>query len=100
MLEDILGNYPEGGVIVTKVGMSNGLGPMLAARTSWPVLSIPATLDKNPEDIWSNLRLPSSVPMAVICSEANALNFALNILAQKNPLLYQQIQRKIEELDE
>lgn len=99
-MENLLSKYPDGGVIIVKVGMSNGLGPMLAARTSWPVVSIPAMLDKNPEDIWSNLRLPSAVPMAVICSEVNALNFALNILAQKNPFLYRQLQRKIEKLDE
>lgn len=100
ILEDLLSKYPEGGVIITKVGMSNGLGPMIAARTSWPVISIPATSDENPEDIWSNLRMPSNVPMAVICSEDNATSFALKILAQKNPLIYQQLQKKIEELDE
>ena len=99
-LEELLGAYPDGGAIIAKVGMSNGLGPILAARTVWPVISIPATLDKNPEDVWSSLRLPSSVPMATICSEGNAINFALNVLAQKNPLLYQQVQRKVEELDE
>lgn len=100
ILEGLLRKYPDGGVIVAKIGMSNGLGPMIAARTSWPVISIPATLSENPEDIWSSLRMPSSVPMAVICSEDNATSFALKILAQKNPLLYQQLQKKIEELDE
>lgn len=100
VLENLLRKYPDGGVIVAKVGMSNGLGPMLAARTSWPVISIPATFSENPEDVWSSLRMPSSVPMAVICSEGNATSFALKILAQKNPLLYRQLQKKIEELDE
>ncbi len=99
ILENLLRKYPDGGVIVAKIGMSNGLGPMLAARTSWPVISIPATFGENPEDVWSSLKMPSSVPMAVICSEDNATNFALKILAQKNPLLYQQLQKKIEELD-
>lgn len=98
-LENLLRKYPDGGVIVTKVGMSNGLGPMLAARTSWPVISIPATLSETPEDVWSSPRMPSNVPMAVICSEGNAINSALKILAQKNPLLYKQLQKKIEELD-
>lgn len=100
ILENLLREYPDGGVVVAKVGMSNGLGPMLAARTSWPVISIPATVDKNPNDIWSNTRMPSSVPIAVICSESNAIDFALKILAQKNPFLYQQQQKKIESLDE
>lgn len=100
ILGDLLSKYPDGGVIITKVGMSNGLGPMIAARTSWPVISIPATLDENPEDIWSSLRMPSEVPMAVIPSQSNAISFALRILAQKNPLLYQQLQKRIEKLDE
>jgi len=100
ILEDLLRKYPDGGVIVAKIGMSNGLGPILAARTSWPVISIPATFKENPEDVWSSLRMPSNVPLAVISSEGNATSFALKILAQKNPLLYQQLQKKIEELDE
>ncbi|MFA6534083.1 MAG: phosphoribosylaminoimidazolesuccinocarboxamide synthase [Patescibacteria group bacterium] len=98
-LEKLLGQYPDGGVIIAQVGMSNGLGPMLAARTSWPVISVPATLDSHPEDIWSSLRLPSDVPMATICSEKNAIQFALNILAQKNPIAYALIQQAIEKLD-
>ena len=100
ILNELEGKYPDGGIIVAKVGMSNGLGPMLAARTSWPVISIPATLNEHPEDIWSNTRIPSHVPMAVIASEGNATDFALKILAQKNPFLYWQLQKRIEELDE
>ncbi len=100
ILEGLLSKYPDGGAIVAMVGMSNGLGPMLAAGTSWPIIAIPATLESNPEDIWSSLRMPLNVPMAVISSDSNAISFALRILAQKNPLLYHQLQRKIEELDE
>jgi phosphoribosylaminoimidazole carboxylase/phosphoribosylaminoimidazole-succinocarboxamide synthase len=99
VLEEILREFPGGGVIVCKVGMSNGLGPILAARTNWPVISIPATINEKPEDIWSSLRMPSNVPMAVVASESNAMDFALRILAQKNPFLYAQIQGQIEELD-
>ncbi len=100
ILENLICRYPDGGVIVAKVGMSNGLGPMIAARTSWPVISIPATIDENPNDAWSSLRMPSEVPTAVICSEGNATSFALRILAQRNPLLCRQLQKRIEELDE
>jgi phosphoribosylaminoimidazole carboxylase/phosphoribosylaminoimidazole-succinocarboxamide synthase len=98
-LEQLLSQYPDGGAIVVKVGKSNGLGPMLAARTSWPVITFPATLDTNPEDIWSSVRLPTNVPMAVSCPWDNAINFALRILSQKNPVLYQQIQKRVEDLD-
>ena len=99
-LEGIMGNYPEGGVIIVKVGMSNGPGPMLAARTSWPVIAVPAMIDTNPEDIWSSLRMPSNVPLATVCSEKNAVALAANILAQKNPIIYALRQKAIEELDE
>jgi phosphoribosylaminoimidazole carboxylase / phosphoribosylaminoimidazole-succinocarboxamide synthase len=98
-LEEILAKYPDGGAIIVKVGMSNGLGPILAARTSWPVISVPASAKDFPNDVWSSLRLPSNVPMATILSETNAVNFALNILAQKNPALYMQRQLEIEKLD-
>jgi len=98
-LEEILAKYPDGGVIIVKVGMSNGLGPILAARTSWPVISVPASAKDFPEDVWSSLRMPSDVPMTTILNEANAINHALNILTQKNPLLYMQRQKRIEELD-
>ncbi len=98
-LEAILGNYPDGGVIVAKVGRSNELGPMLAARTSWPVITIPATIKNNPEDVWSSVRMPSFVPLSTAWPEENAILMALNILAGKNPLLYMHRQRQIEELD-
>lgn len=98
-LDRILGDYPDGGVIVAKVGRSNGLGPILAARTSWPVIAIPATLENSPEDVWSSIRMPSSVPLATTWPEKNAILMALNILAIKNPLLYMWRQKQIEELD-
>lgn len=98
-LNGILGDYPDGGVIVAKVSRSNGLGPILAARTSWPVIAIPAILENNPEDVWSSIRMPSSVPLATIWPEKNAILMALNILAIKNPLLYMRRQKQIEELD-
>lgn len=98
-LEKIIGNYPEGGVIIAKVGRSNGLGPMLAARTSWPVITIPATADSFPYDIWSSIRMPSSVPVATIWPESNAVLMAMEILAQKNPILYAERQMIVEKLD-
>ncbi len=98
-IEKILGDFPDGGVIVAKVGRSNGLGPMLAARTSWPVIAIPATMENNPEDVWSSVRMPSSVPLATVWPDGNAVPMALNILASKNPVLYMWRQKQVEELD-
>lgn len=98
-LEEIMTKYPEGGVMLVKVGMSNGLAPILAARTAWPVIAIPATIDKFPLDIWSSLRMPSKVPVATVVSESNAVKYAMNILAQKNPIIYKEVQKQIEKLD-
>jgi len=104
-LEKILTKFPEGGVILACVGMSDGLGPVLAARTSWPVIVVPLTADKDSkdkfmEDVWSSLRMPSNVPLATILKKKNAVLMALNFLAQKNPAAYMHRQYAIEELDE
>ncbi len=98
-LEEIMAVYPDGGVIIYKIGMSNGAAPVGATHTTWPVITVPASIDKFPNDIWSSLRMPSNVPLATICSDVNAVDFALNILAQKNPIIYMQRQFAIEELD-
>lgn len=97
--EHLLGRYVDGGVFVLKIGMSNGAGPITAAHTTWPVISIPASTKDFPEDVWSSLRMPSHVPMATILNDSNAIDFALNILARTNPLVYMYRQKKIEELD-
>lgn len=99
VLEDALSMFPEGGVIIAMVGMSNGLGPMLAARTSWPVITIPLTAEDNSLDVWSSLSVPSEVPLLTILSRKNAVLAALNILAQKNPYAYMLRQYEIEKLD-
>ena len=98
-LKDMLAEYPEGGVIIAFVGMSNGLGPTLSARTSWLVISVPLTVDKRPHDVWSSLEMPSQVPNATILKGENAILAALNVLAQKNPVAYMHRQYAIEELD-
>ena len=98
-LEEILGKYPDGGCVVAKVGRSNGLGPVVAARTSWPVIAIPATLGKNPEDVWSSVRMPSLVPLMTVWPEYNALLAAANVLGQKNPAIYAMRQIGIERND-
>jgi len=91
--------YPEGGVIIALVGMSNGLGPILSARTDWPVISVCTTANEHPEDVWSNLRMPSDVPNLTVLSAKNALLAAFDILGQKNPAIYAYRRLAIEELD-
>ena len=95
-LNELHAKYPEGAVIIAIVGMSNGLGPMLSARTPWPVLSYCNTTSTNPEDVWSNLRMPSQVPNATFLSIKNAHLFALNILSMRNPIAYMERELAIE----
>lgn len=99
-LEQILAEYPEGGVILSIVGMSNGLGPTLAARTSWPVIAVPVTAIDRPHDVWSSLEAPSKVPLLTVVYPKNAVLAALNIFAQKNPAAYMIRQLEIEKLDD
>ena len=75
------------------------IGPTLAARITWPVASVCNSFKDFPEDAWSNLRMPSHVPMATFAKDTNAVEFALNVLAQKNPAIYMQRQKAIERLD-
>lgn len=98
-LEKVLADYPQGGVIIAAVGLSDGLGPILAARTNWPVIAVPLTYKTSPHDVWSSLSLPSEVPLATICKAENAYLAAFNILAQKNPFAYAFRQKNIETLD-
>lgn len=99
-LNEIIGKFSDGGVILAKVGRSNGLGPIVAAHTSWPVIAVPATLDTFQDDIWSSVRMPSNVPLATVWPESNAVLLASEILAQKNPSIYQKRQLMIEGQDE
>lgn len=99
ILEDLLAAYPQGGVILSLVGMSNGLGPTLSARTSLPVIAVALTSKERPHDVWSSLEAPSNVPLLTTLSPKNAVLAALNILAQKNPVAYMHRQFAIEQLD-
>ncbi len=98
-LEELHAKYPEGAVILAIVGMSNGLGPILSARTSWPVYSYCNSAKSNPEDVWSGLRMPSDVPHTIFLNIKNAYLAALDIFAMKNPVAYMMRQYAIEKLD-
>ena len=80
-------------VIVTNVGMSNGLGPTCAANSMVPVIStVPDPVDAN-----SSLRMPSEVPLMVVTDPKLAVLAALKILAGRNPALYAILRLKQEE---
>lgn len=74
-------------VILACVGRSNGLGPVLAGHSFIPIVSVPLGGMEAEHDLFSSLSLPSQVPAATIVEPANAVQFALNILAQHDPLI-------------
>lgn len=99
VLEEIMRNYPDGGVIITKIGRSNGLGPILSAHTTWQVISVPDDWKEKPQNIWSHLDMPSETPLLTCLYDKLAALAAMNCLAAKNPAAYMYRQYAIEEFD-
>lgn len=99
MLEILLKRYTEGGVIVVNDGYNNGLGPILAEHTSWPVISISSPAKDSSEKVDGILKIATRTPLATVWSENDAINLAFNILALKNPKIYALRQLEIEEFD-
>jgi phosphoribosylaminoimidazole carboxylase / phosphoribosylaminoimidazole-succinocarboxamide synthase len=98
-LNNLQALYPDGGVIIALVGKSDGLGPLLAARTEWPVIAVCTTMGDFPDDVWSSIRMPRDVPLLVASDPDNALLSALNILGRSNPAVYAGRRMAIEALD-
>jgi len=69
-------------VLITSAGRSNGLGPVVAGNTRFPVISCNPYSDNEAylADVHSSLRMPSKLPLAVIIDPGNAVLFAKRIL--------------------
>ncbi len=83
-------------VVIAFIGRSNGAGPTLSAMSTTPVIAVPASFKEFPDDVWSSLRAPSSVPVMTVLEPANAILAALQILSARNPRLYAHVRRQIE----
>jgi len=83
-------------VVIAYIGRSNGAGPILSALSTIPVITVPASFKDFPEDVWSSLRAPSSVPVMTVIDPANAVLAALQILSARNPRIYAQVRGEIE----
>ena len=88
LLQQHLQEEPCDSVIIAYIGRSNGVGPVLAANSTVPVITVPAGYKEFPEDVWSSLRTPSNVPVMTVLEPANAVLAALQILAIRNPSIY------------
>ncbi|XP_057313952.1 multifunctional protein ADE2-like [Hydractinia symbiolongicarpus] len=68
-------------VFIAVAGRSNGLGPVLAGNTSYPVINCPPIkADWGSQDIWSSLRLPSGLGCTTIVDTEGAALAAAQIL--------------------
>jgi len=83
-------------VLIAYIGRSNGAGPTLSAISTIPVITVPATINDFPDDVWSSLRAPSRVPVMTVLQPANAILAALQILSARNPRLYAHVRQDIE----
>jgi phosphoribosylaminoimidazole carboxylase/phosphoribosylaminoimidazole-succinocarboxamide synthase len=83
-------------VVIAYIGRSNGAGPVLSAMSTAPVITVPASLKEFPDDIWSSLRAPSSVPVMTVLEPSNAVLAALQILSARSPRLYAYVRGEIE----
>lgn len=94
---DKLNADPQPQVVITVVGMSNGLGGVTAGSCIHPVINCPPfkDLEEYLVDIHSNLRMPSDVPVMTVLNYKNAALCALRILAEGDKDLQEKIRQRI-----
>ncbi len=87
-------------VVITVVGMSNGLGGVVAGSCVHPVINCPPYKDLTEYlvDIHSNLRMPSDVPVMTVLNPKNAALCALRILGESDAGLKQKLMKRIEKV--
>lgn len=88
---------PQPQVVITVVGMSNGLAGVAAASLVHPVVNCPPheNLEEYMVDIHSSLRMPSEVPVMTVMNYKNAAIAAAKILGEGNADLKQKIVDRI-----
>jgi len=88
---------PQPQVIITVVGMSNGLAGVVAGGCIHPVVNCPPmeTLEEYIVDLNSSLRMPSDVPVMTVLNQKNAALAAVKILAETDEGLQQKVRDRI-----
>lgn len=88
-----LNTDPQPQVVITIVGMSNGLGGVVAGSCIHPVVNCPPlkTLEEYMVDLHSNVRMPSDVPLMTVLHPKNAALAAVKILAEAEKELQQRV---------
>lgn len=87
-------------VVITVVGMSNGLGGVVAGTCVHPVINCPPhkNIDEYNVDIHSSLRMPSDVPALTVLHPKNAALAAVRILAQGDAGLRKKIEERLRKI--
>ncbi|OIO55144.1 hypothetical protein AUJ46_01700 [Candidatus Peregrinibacteria bacterium CG1_02_54_53] len=91
---------PQPQVVITVVGMSNGLAGVAAASCVHPVLTCPPakSLEEYQVDLHSSLRMPSEVPVLTVLHPKNAALAAVRILAETDSELKKKVLDRIEKI--
>ncbi len=99
LVEDI-NALTEPTVVITIVGMSNGLGGVVAGGCVHPVISCPAFKDHADYlvNIHSSVQMPSDVPAMTVIHPKNAALAALRILAESDAKLQEKLLKRIKDL--
>ena len=95
-----LNENTEPTVVITVVGMSNGLGGVVAGSCVHPVISCPPFKDHEDYlvNVHSNLQMPSDVPVMTVLNYKNAAFAALRIFAQSDASLKKKLLQRIESI--
>ena len=91
---------PQPQVVITVVGMSNGLGGVAAGSCIHPVITCPPAknLEEYQVDLNSSLRMPSEVPVMTVLHPKNAALAAVKILAEGDEVLKAKVKERIEKI--
>jgi len=92
-----LNQTKEPTVIITCVGMSNGIGGVLAGSSVHPVIVCPIFKDQADYlvNIHSSLQMPSDVPAMTVLNPNNAALAAVKILAEEDEELRKKVVERI-----
>jgi len=87
-------------VVITVVGMSNGLGGVVAGTCIHPVINCPPHKDLSEyhTDIHSSLRMPSDVPALTVLHPKNAALAAVRILAESDSWLRKKVEERLKKI--
>ncbi len=87
-------------VVITCVGMSNGLGGVVAGSCVHPVVNCPPFKDHDDYlvNVHSSLQMPSEVPVMTVLNPKNAALSALRILAESDGVLKKKLLERIQKV--